>query len=93
MASTLKPQRLTLRQFQESDLDAYAQMLADPNVMQFIAQGQTVTRAESWQKTAGMLGHWQLRGFGMWAIEENTTGKLLGRVGFIYPEGCQFDCN
>ena len=34
-----------------------------------------------------ILGHWQLRGFGFWAVEERATGTLLGRIGFFKPEG------
>jgi len=87
MSTTLKTQRLTLRQFQDSDLDTYAEICADPAVMKHIGHGKTLTRAESWLKIATMLGHWQLRGYGLWAIEENTTGQLIGRAGFHNPEG------
>jgi RimJ/RimL family protein N-acetyltransferase len=34
-----------------------------------------------------MLGHWLMRGYGMWAVEERSTGSMVGRVGFIDPEG------
>jgi RimJ/RimL family protein N-acetyltransferase len=34
-----------------------------------------------------VLGHWQLRGFGLWAVEERATGFLVGRVGCWQPEG------
>jgi RimJ/RimL family protein N-acetyltransferase len=34
-----------------------------------------------------MLGHWQLRGYGMWAVEDRATGGLIGRIGFYEPEG------
>ena len=33
------------------------------------------------------LGHWRLRGYGLWALEEAATGRLAGRVGFFNPEG------
>jgi RimJ/RimL family protein N-acetyltransferase len=36
---------------------------------------------------AMFLGHWQLRGFGMWAAAHRTTGQLIGRIGLHYPEG------
>ena len=32
------------------------------------------------------IGHWVLRGFGMWALEEKATGRYLGRVGCYYPD-------
>ncbi|MEM7058858.1 MAG: GNAT family N-acetyltransferase [Pseudomonadota bacterium] len=34
----------------------------------------------------GYIGHWVLRGYGMWALEEKATGRYLGRVGCYYPD-------
>jgi RimJ/RimL family protein N-acetyltransferase len=36
---------------------------------------------------ATYLGHWELRGFGTWAVVERATGEFVGRVGLHYPEG------
>lgn len=33
------------------------------------------------------VGHWQLRGFGVWAVEERASDALVGRVGLHFPEG------
>jgi RimJ/RimL family protein N-acetyltransferase len=84
---TLDSPRLSLRMFRESDLDAYAEMCGDPNVMRFLGDGHTLTRPEAWRNMALVLGHWQLRGFGLWAVEERATGLLAGRVGCWRPEG------
>jgi RimJ/RimL family protein N-acetyltransferase len=35
---------------------------------------------------ATVLGHWRLRGFGLWAVEERDRGVLVGRVGCWRPE-------
>jgi len=43
-----------------ADLDAYAEMCADPEVMRYIGNGQPLSRSESWRNMAMMLGHWQL---------------------------------
>ena len=85
MIPTLETERLRLRAFCEADLDAYAEMCADPEVMQYLGTGKTFTRGESWRSIAGFLGHWQLRGYGMWALEEKATGTLVGRAGFLHP--------
>ncbi len=84
---TLDSPRLLLRQFRESDLDAYAEMCGDPEVMRFLGDGHTLTRPEAWRNMALLLGHWQLRGYGLWAVEERATGQLAGRVGCWRPEG------
>jgi RimJ/RimL family protein N-acetyltransferase len=83
----LETQRLRMRQFGESDWDAYALMCADPEVMRHIGTGVVLTRDEAWRSIAGVLGHWQLRGYGMWALESKETGEFIGRVGFIDPPG------
>jgi len=32
-----------------------------------------------------MIGHWHLRGYGPYAIEEKASGNILGLVGLWYP--------
>ncbi len=79
--------RLILRGFQEEDLDAYAEMSGSEEVMRYIGTGKPMSRSESWRGMATILGHWQLRGYGMWAVEERQSGEMLGRVGLWNPEG------
>ena len=83
----LETQRLILREFRESDLDAYAEMCGDPEVMRYIGTGKPLSRWESWRNMAMMLGHWQLRGYGMWAVEERSNNEMIGRIGCWQPEG------
>jgi RimJ/RimL family protein N-acetyltransferase len=85
MIPQLRTARLLLRPFRERDLDAYAAMNADPEVMRYIGAGGPVDRANAWRQMALFLGQWALRGHGMWALEHE--GRLVGRVGFIDPEG------
>ena len=86
-ATTLETPRIVLRQMREGDWDAYAAMCADVEVMRYIGTGVTLTRDEAWRSMAGILGHWQLRGYGIWALESKETGEFLGRAGFIEPPG------
>jgi RimJ/RimL family protein N-acetyltransferase len=84
----LETERLMLRPFREDDLDDFAKMCADPEVMRYISlDGNPFNRIQTWIAIAGMLGHWQLRGYGMWAVEERKAGHLMGRIGFMNPEG------
>ena len=80
-------ERLILRMFREADFDAYAAMVADAEVVRYLGDGQPVSRFEAWRSMASFLGHWQLRGYGLWAAEERSSGVLVGRVGFWRPEG------
>lgn len=83
----LETERLQLRQFGAADLDAYAAMLADPEVVAYVGAGETLSRAQAWKNMAMVLGHWAIRGYGLWAVEEKATQTLIGRVGLYYPEG------
>ena len=82
----VETERLILRPFEESDLDDYARILSDPEVMKWL-HGQPLSRTEAWRSIAQIRGHWELRGYGLWAAEEKSTGKLVGRIGVQRPEG------
>lgn len=85
--TTLKTARLRLRLFREDDFEDYARLCADPEVMRNLGHGHTLGREDAWRQMAFFLGHWQLRGFGMWAVEERGRLGIIGRVGFHQPEG------
>jgi RimJ/RimL family protein N-acetyltransferase len=82
---TIETERLILRGWCEDDLDAYAAIMADPEVMRFL--GGASARSDAWRGMATLIGHWELRGFGLWAVERKRDGALIGRVGVQYPEG------
>ena len=83
----LQTDRLLLRMFRESDFEAYAGICADPDVMRYLGEGKPLSRMDAWRQMAMVLGHWQLRGYGLWAVEEKVSGALVGRIGFFNPEG------
>lgn len=83
----LKTERLILRMFREDDLDHYASICADPQVMRYLSEGKTLSRADAWRQMAMIIGHWQLRGYGIWAVEERESKACIGRIGFFNPEG------
>jgi RimJ/RimL family protein N-acetyltransferase len=84
---TLKTERLVLRMLREEDFEQYAAIVADPEVARYLSDGQPLSRADAWRQMAFVVGHWQLKGYGMWAVEEAATGRLAGRIGFLNPEG------
>lgn len=43
-------------------------------------------RVDTWRVLSGVTGHWALRGYGLWAIDDKATGRYCGRVGLWYPE-------
>ena len=84
---TLDTARLRLRPWHDDDLEPYAAMCADPEVMRYMGDGATLSRGDAWRSMAMFVGHWQLRGYGMWAVEERATRPFVGRVGLHRPEG------
>jgi RimJ/RimL family protein N-acetyltransferase len=83
----LETERLNLRMFREDDLERYAAICADTEVTRYLSDGKALTRAEAWRQMAMIIGHWQLRGYGIWAVEERKSKDLVGRIGFFNPEG------
>ncbi len=79
--------RLLLRPLVEADLDALARINADPEVARYLGSGNTLSRADTWRQIAISIGHGQLRGYSMLAIEERSSGAFLGRTGPWFPEG------
>lgn len=85
-APTLETRRLVLRGWRPDDFEPYAAMLADSETARFVtAAGRALTRAEAWNETAWLVGHWQMLGYGMFVVEERSTGAFLGRVGPLRP--------
>jgi RimJ/RimL family protein N-acetyltransferase len=82
---TLTTARLRLRAFAASDLDAYARMQANPEVMRYLIMGRTSTRVEVWRTMLLSVGSWALRGYGMWACEKIDGGAFIGSVGVFHP--------
>ena len=82
---TIETERLRLRQFALADMDALGEMLADADVTRYIG-GQVIKRLDVWGNMARVLGHWTLRGYGLYAVEEKSSGKLVGRIGLLNPE-------
>lgn len=82
----LETQRLRLRMLLESDFPEYEAIHTDPEVTRFTTRTH-MDRIDAWRHLAMIVGHWQLRGFGMWGVFERDSGRLVGRVGFYQPAG------
>ena len=81
----LETERLRLRGWREKDLPAFAQFWGDEATARFV--GGVCNREEAWRRMASYAGHWALRGYGLWAVEEKAGGRLAGYCGPWNPEG------
>ena len=78
---TIETERLWLRPFAPEDAPTMHQILNGPDVLKYFPGPQTVTEAQVERMINRILAHWQEHGYGLWAVEERTTGALLGRCG------------
>jgi RimJ/RimL family protein N-acetyltransferase len=85
MVPSLETERLTLRPWRQADLEPFAAYYADPVTAAFV--GGTCSRNSAWHRMAAFAGHWSLRGYGYWALEEKSTGQFVGYAGLWFPEG------
>lgn len=71
--------RLILRRWRPEDLDPFAALNADPEVMAHFPS--TYDRAATASMIAGWEGKIDRQGFGLWAVERAEDGVLLGMAG------------
>lgn len=83
-APVIETARLRLRPPSQADFPAEAALMASERA-RFV--GGPMTAEESWRALATIIGHWAMRGYGFFAVEERETGAYCGRVGPWFPEG------
>lgn len=79
---TLEAADVTLRAIREGDLEPLAAFYATARSA-FV--GGPLPRVDAWRMISGNLGHWALRGYGMWVIDMDQ--QPVGLCGFIFREG------
>lgn len=85
-APRIETDRLVLRLHRDEDTDGFAEMMGDPEVVSFLGTTPLI-RQEAWRRMATAAGQWVLRGYGPMAVEEKATGRFIGQVGPLKPEG------
>lgn len=78
----IETERLILRRPDDRDTDAaVAFMQSDRS--QFV--GGPMTMGFAWRDFAKLVGHWSLRGFGLFTMVEKSSGQSLGITGPYFP--------
>jgi len=72
----LETTRLKLRQWKDDDYPTFAEMNADPCVMEYFPA--TMTKAESDEMADEIRSLIAKRGWGFWAVEEKTESTIYG---------------
>jgi len=79
----IETKRLTLRNFEESDLESFALLAADPKVMRFSLKGHLSIEQSKEYLENRILSHYHKYGFGLLAAFLKETQKLIGFIGLI----------
>ncbi|KAF0833574.1 RimJ/RimL family protein N-acetyltransferase [Ornithinibacter aureus] len=72
-----------LRQWREGDLEPFARLNADPDVMRHFPS--LLSREQSDAMVDRLSGHIEAEGWGMWAVERRDTGEFIGFTGLAVP--------
>jgi RimJ/RimL family protein N-acetyltransferase len=81
----LETERLRLRAWREDDLGPFVEFCAREATARFV--GGVCNRGDAWRRIALQVGHWVLRGYGPWALEDKADGRWVGYSGLWNPEG------
>jgi RimJ/RimL family protein N-acetyltransferase len=78
----LETPRLRLRAHTFEDFPASVALWSDPNVTRFIGD-KPFTEEQTWARFLRYAGHWAVMGFGLWVVEEKTSGNFVGEFGYF----------
>ena len=77
--------RLKLRQWESTDFEVFAEYYSNESNAKYVGGQKTID--EAWRHFALQIGHWHLKGFGYWAVEELATSNFVGCVGLWKSAG------
>ncbi|HEX8120974.1 MAG TPA: GNAT family N-acetyltransferase [Solirubrobacteraceae bacterium] len=79
MDGPLLTERLRMRPWETDDVAAVREMFADPEVGQFVGVAPTLEAAE--KLVDANRRHQEAHGFATWAVQDRSTGALVGEIG------------
>lgn len=83
LPQSLQTERLLLRHWRDEDVDSFATLNADAQVMEHFPS--LLSREQTDTVTSRIRAHFTERGFGLWAVELKETGEFIGFVGLQVP--------
>jgi len=81
---TIETARVYLRPFTADDLDAFALVCGDPDVMRYIGNGKPLSREQTQARLNSIIEHQSRHGFAVWAAIDNASGVLMGYCGLQF---------
>jgi RimJ/RimL family protein N-acetyltransferase len=84
IAPILHTERLTLRPLSEADFPRLTEFYESDRSLHV---GGPQRPEQTWRSLAAEIGHWTLRGYGRFGVDETATGEFVGIVGPWNPFG------
>ena len=81
---TIETERLHMRPFAFEDLDDFALLCADPEVMRFIGNGEPQSRERAEIRFNALIKHWNDQGFGPFAVTTKPSCEFAGFCGLQF---------
>ena len=83
----IETERLLIRAFRHQDLEPFAEMVGDPEVMRLIGSGQTLTFEEARRRVQGYIRQHQALGYSRFAVTLRESGRFIGFCGVVPWQG------
>ena len=81
-APVVETERLRLRPWGKGDFRPYHAILQHPDVHRHFGP-EPMGQEECWRRLLASVGGWSVNGFGTWAVERKSDGKLIGNAGLF----------
>ncbi|MEP0990894.1 MAG: GNAT family N-acetyltransferase [Tateyamaria sp.] len=78
---TVETENLILRAHRTEDLPAVVEFFASERAE---SVGGQMDEGDCWRAMLRGAGHWALRGYGLWYIQDKATGKVAGWAGVLH---------
>ena len=87
MTTVAETARLRLRRVEPGDTDAMFEVYGDADAMRWVGDGRVLTPEECRQWVEVTRRNYETRGYGMFAVVERTSDRVVGFAGLVHPGG------
>ena len=80
-------QRMRCRRWVDADFEPLLAVYSDPEAMRWVGDGKPISQeeCEAWFQVTE--ANYAKRGYGMFALEETSSGRVIGFCGLVHPGG------
>ncbi len=80
-------ERLVARRWSAGEVDDLLAVYGDAGAMRWVGEGRALARDECERWIDVTMANYAKRGYGMFALEEKATGRVVGYCGIVHPDG------